>query len=159
MSNRVEQIATQFEGLNDQVMATVMACTDEEWRRPTASEGWPIGVVAHHIGMVHGDFARILERLAAGETFSPTSSMDAVHERNARHARDHADVGKPETLDRLHANGAVLAQLLRSFHDEDLDRTAGVFGGRELSVGQVIELIVIGHVREHLASIQGTLAA
>ena len=84
--------------------------------------------------------------------------MEAVHRSNAQHARDFAAVGKPETLDALRAHGAAIAELLRSLGDDHLDRTAGVFGGRELSVAQVVERIVIGHAREHLASIRATIA-
>lgn len=68
-------------------------------------------------------------------------------------------IDKPETLDALRTNRATVAQRLRSLGDEQPDRTAGVFGGRELSVSQVVEGIVIGHAEVHLASIRATIAA
>jgi hypothetical protein len=114
-------------------------------------------VVAHHVAVVHRDFAGLVAALAAGETRSPSSSMDDVHQSNAQHAREHAAVGQAETLDALRTNGPAIADLLRGLRDEQLDRTAGVFGGHELSVAQVVEWIVIGHAREHLASIRATL--
>ncbi|MGI8688130.1 MAG: hypothetical protein ACR2M3_06080 [Thermomicrobiales bacterium] len=48
MSKRAEELAAQFEAVNDEVIAMVTGCTDEQWRRPCASEGWSVGVVAHH---------------------------------------------------------------------------------------------------------------
>ena len=48
MSKRAEQLAAQFETVNDEVIALVTECTDEQWRQPCASEEWSIGVVAHH---------------------------------------------------------------------------------------------------------------
>ncbi len=136
-----------------------MGCTDEQWRQPCADEGRSVGVVAHHVAVVHRDFTRIIERLAAGATHSPTSSMDDVHRSNAEHARDHAAVGRPETLALLRENGAALVRVLDQIGDEQLDRVAGVFGGHELTVARVVEWVVIGHAAEHLASLRATLAA
>lgn len=158
-TTRAEQLAAQFEMATNEVIAAVMGCTDTQWRETCASEGWSVAVVAHHIAVVNRDFIRIVTRLGAGEVLSPRASMDEVHRSNAQHARAFADVGKPETLDALRENGATVAQAIRSLSDTQLDRTAGVFGGRELSTAQVVEWIVIGHTRGHLASIRATIAA
>jgi uncharacterized damage-inducible protein DinB len=156
---RAEQLAAQFETANNEVIAAVTGCTEAQWRQTCASEGWPVAVVAHHIAVVNRDFLWLLARLGAGEVLSPRSSMDDVHRSNAQHAHDFAAVGKPETLDVLRENGAAVAQAIRDLSDGQLDRTAGVFGGRELSTIQVVEWIVIGHTREHLASIRATISA
>ena len=158
MTTQTEQLAAQFEAVNDQVIATVTGCTDAQWRQTCAGDERPLGVVAHHVAVVQQAFARMVETLAAGETFSPRSSMEEVRRSNAQHAREHATVGKPETLDALRTSGAAIGQRLRSLDDEQLNRTAGVFGGNELSVAQVIEYVVIGHAREHLASMRATIA-
>lgn len=158
MVTRAEQLAARFEAVNDEVIAAVTGCTDEQWRQACAGEGRSVGVVAHHIATIHRDFAGIIERLAAGATHPPRSSMEEVHQSNARHARDHAAAGKPETLDLLRENGAAIMHVLRGLGDEHLDRVAGVFGGHELSVARVVEWVVIGHAGEHLASIRATLA-
>ena len=150
--------ATQFAAVNDAMIALVTGCTAAQWRQLCASEEWPMGVVAHHIAEVQQAFASIVATLAAGETFSPKSSIDAVHQSNAQHAQDYAAVGAPETLDAQRTSGAAIGQMLRDFSDQQLERTAGVFGERELSVAQVVEYVVIGHAREHLASISATIA-
>ncbi|MHB8574747.1 MAG: DinB family protein, partial [Dehalococcoidia bacterium] len=155
-TTRAEQFAAQFEAVNEAVIATVMGCTDAQWRQLSADEQWSVGVVAHHIAAVHRDFAGLLGTFAAGETRSPGSSMEAVHQSNAQHARDYAAVGKSETLETLRTNGATIGQLLRGFGDEQLEPTAGVFGGQELNVAQVVERIVIGHAAVHLASMRAT---
>ncbi len=158
MFNRVEQLAAQFEAVNDELIESVTRCTDEQWRQPSASERWPVGVVAHHVAAVNGGFARFVEKLAAGETYSPTTSMDEIHKSNAQHARDYAEVGKPEVLDALQTNGAAVARALRSLDEEQLGHTAGVFGGQEMTVARVVEYVVVGHTAEHLASIRATIA-
>jgi len=159
MSTPAEQFAVRFAMVNDDVIAAVLGCSDEQWRQSCASEGWSVGVAAHHVAEVHRDFSGLLKALAAGETRSPGSSMAEVNRSNAQHARDFATVTRPETIEALRANGAAVAHLLSSLGDEQLEHTAGVFGGRELSVARVVEWIVIGHAEVHLASIHTTITA
>jgi uncharacterized damage-inducible protein DinB len=157
-TTQTEQLAIQFETLNGEVIELVQGCSDEQWRRTTIAEGWSVAVTAHHIAVVHAVFIRLVKRLARGETFSPAASIDDVHQANAQHARAFAEVGKQETLEALRTNGNALGQQLRSLNDEQLGSVAGVFGGNELTVEQVVQNIVIGHPQGHLASIRATLA-
>ena len=158
-TTRTEQLAAQFTAVNDDAIAAVTRCTAEQWRLPCVDEGRSVGVVAHHIATVHRDFTGLLTALAAWRTRSPSSSMEEVHASNARHARDFATVGQAETLDLLRTNGAAVVGFLDRLDEEQLDRIAGVFGGHELTVAQVVEWIVIGHAWEHLASIHATIGA
>jgi hypothetical protein len=157
VTSRPEQFAAQFVALEAEVIAAVNACTDAQWMQPTAAEGWPVGVVAHHIAEVNGAFAGMLRTLASGETATPRVSIEEVHQANAEHAREFATVGKLETIALLREHGSVVAGLSASFSDADLDRAAGVFGGNELTVAQVIEWIVIGHAAEHMGSIRAVI--
>jgi hypothetical protein len=157
-SARAAELAARFDALNAEVVAAIDGCTDEEWRRTSVGEGWPIGTVAHHIAIVQGAFARIVVRLAAGETYSPQMSWEEIDRGNAEHARDFATVGKPETLAPLEESRDAIGRMVRSLTAADLDRTAGRFGERELTVAQVLEWVVIAHAAEHMASIRATLA-
>jgi uncharacterized damage-inducible protein DinB len=158
MATRGEALAARFETVNEDIVAAVTGSTDEQWRQPCSSEGWSVGVVAHHIAEVQQTFAGMVAAFAAGETRSPSGSMDQVHESNARHAHDHAAVGRPETLEMLKESRDVIAPTLRGLDDAQLDRIAGVFGGNELSVQRFVEYVVNGHAAEHLASLRTTLA-
>jgi uncharacterized damage-inducible protein DinB len=156
-TTRTAALATQFEAVNAEIIAAVSACSDEQWRQPTAEDGRTVGVVAHHVGEVNGAFAKIVETLAASGNYTPNVSMEEVHESNAKHARDNAGAGKAETLDLLRANGDAILRVLGSIDDSTLDQAAGVFGGHEMTVTQVLEWIVIGHTAEHLGTIRKTL--
>ncbi|HEY8598162.1 MAG TPA: DinB family protein [Thermomicrobiales bacterium] len=158
MATRAEQLATQFAAINDEISALISGCTDEQWRQPCADEVRPVGVVAHHTAIVQQAFTGMVATLVAGETYSPQTSMETIDQLNAQHAREHAEVGKEETLGILCASEATIAQQIRSLDDAQLDRTAGVFGGNELTVAQVIAMVVIGHAGSHLASIRATVA-
>ena len=71
-------------------------------------------------------------------------SLDTLHAMNARHDRDYADAGQQEPLDALRCHGDGLARVVRGLSNEQLGRTTLVFGGREMSVQQIAERVIIG---------------
>ncbi len=156
-TTRSAEFAKQFEAVNAEIIAVVEECSDEQWIQPTKDDGRTVGVIAHHVGESNGAFAGIIGRLATGDTYTPTFSIEEVHESNARHAREKATIGKAETLDSLRSNGEAILKLLGGLDDGMLDRPAGNFGGNELTVTQVLEWVVIGHTAEHLGTIRDTL--
>ena len=156
-TTRTAALATQFEAINAETIAAVSACSDEQWQAPTKDDGRKVGVLAHHVGEVNGAFAGIIERLAAGESYTPSVSMEEVDRSNAQHASDYATIGRTETLDVLRANGEAILRALEAIDDETLDRVGGVFGGHEMTVNQVMDWVVIGHTADHLGTIRNTL--
>lgn len=157
-STQAAEYATRFEAVSDEFIATVAECSDEQWRRTTAAEQWPVAVVAHHLGEVYGFFSQTFAGPApAGQAPMPLSA-EFIDQNNARHAREFANVGKQETLDLLRANQAALAQTIRGLDDERLGSTAMTFDGNGLSVAQLVEGAMIAHTQEHLASIRATIA-
>lgn len=157
-TTQATQIATKFEEQQNQAVAAVSGVTDEQWQRVTEAEGWTVAATAHHLAIVQQGFLGMVEKLVAGDTYTPTLDMEAIHTQNAEHAREYAGADRAETLEILESSGAAMTGLLQRFDDDQLERTAGTFGGNDLTVAQVIEYIVIGHVREHLTSIQNTIA-
>lgn len=158
MATRVAELAAQFAAVNEELSALITGCTNEQWRQPCVNEIRPVGVVAHHAATVQQEsFTGIVATLAAGETFSPKASMEEVDQINTQQAQEQAAVGKAEILHILRASAATITQHLRGLDEAQLERIAGTFGGHELTVAQVIEFVVIGHAREHLASIRATV--
>jgi uncharacterized damage-inducible protein DinB len=159
MSPRANQYVTQFKAVNDEIIATVAGCADDQWQRPSAEEGWSIAAIAHHVAVTDGLVAGVISSQAAGNTDLPTMSAAEIDAMNAMHAREYASVGKQETLDLLRANGDVVVQTLQRIDDDEFfDQPAGAFGGYELNVGQILDYVVIGHAAGHTASIRATLA-
>lgn len=157
MSPTVEELATRFNSAADEMGAITERCSEVQLRQLSVSEGWPLAVVAHHVAVVNQAFAGMVEKFVNGETYSPTISMDTVHETNAKHARDYADVGKHEVLEKLRDGQSAVSAALVRLDDSQLESPAGVYGGNPLTVLQVIEYIVIGHTAEHLQSMKATL--
>lgn len=150
-------LAGTFEALQAEALAIIVDCSDDQWQQTTSAEGWTVAATAHHMAIVQRGFVGIVEQLAAGETYTPAIDMEQIHKSNAEHAREYAEADREETLEILESSGAEMAKLIRSFDGDDLDRTAGTFGGNDLTVAQFIEYVVIGHCREHLTSVRETI--
>ncbi len=159
MGARAETMAGRFDEKFRQMNTVVEGLSDADWKKVTAAEKWPVGVVAHHLAMAYGSVVGLVQLAAQGQPV-PHRTMDMVHERNAQHAKEHAGVGKAETLTLLKANGANAAKIVRGLSDAELDRSATVLAGvPPMTTAQVIERILINHTDEHMGSIKATIGA
>jgi len=158
MGTRAEQFAAQFEATNDALIDAVQGCAEADWQKRRTSEGWPIGVLAHHVAISYAPIAGAVKTVAEGGTLPQLSQHDQAAT-NAHHAEEHAHITQQETLDALRSTSADVAAFVRGLEDEQFTRTITAFGGREMSVAQLVEHVVIGHPKQHLASIQAALAS
>lgn len=152
-SERAQALAATFEQANADAIATVERLSDAGWQR-TTGEGWTVAATAHHAAIVSEGIARFIGEVANG-TATPRSGMETVNESNARHAAQYAGCSKAEVLDEFQAKGAAVAAIVRGLSDEQLDRTTDAIPGmRPVSAAHLIEMALIGHVAEHVASIK-----
>ena len=157
MSARAESLAKQFEGRAAELRDTIQQLTDAEWKKVTAAEKWSVGVTAHHAAGAHEAIADIVKAIATGQSL-PGFTMAMFDEMNAKHAREHANCTKEETL-ALHGKGAAAAAArVRGLSDAELDRSGTVMAGMPaMTTQQVVEGILINHVNEHLGTIRATV--
>jgi hypothetical protein len=157
MSARAESLAKQFEAKAAEMTATIEKLTDADWKKVTSAEKWSVGVTAHHVAGAHEAIVGIVKAVAAGQSL-PNFTMAMLDEMNAKHATEHANCAKAETLD-LHKKGvAAAAATVRSLSDAQLDRSGTVLTGMPaMTTQQIVEGILINHVNEHLGSIRATV--
>jgi uncharacterized damage-inducible protein DinB len=158
MSERTTALADRFEQANGEIIETVERCSDAQWRAKTSGEGWPVGVVAHHVAEGHKAIAGLVQLIATGQPL-PGLTREKLDEMNAEHAKQHANCTKAETLQLLRTAAATAAATIRGLSDDQLERTASVLGGPPMSAQQAIDRILIGHVHEHLANIKTAVGA
>jgi DinB superfamily len=156
MGARAEQLAGKFDQACKDFATVVEKLNDAEWKKQTADEKWPVGVVTHHVAGGCAAIAGIAQKVAKGEPL-PGLTMDMIHENNAKHATEFADVTKAEAVDLFKKNAANASSLVRGLSDAELDRSATLLGGRSMTAAQVIEGILINHLNEHLGSIRATV--
>ena len=156
MGEQAQVLANRFEEVNRELISAVERSTDEEWRSKCVGEGWSVGVVAHHVGMGHPRIAGLAKTVAAGQPLPPMT-MEMIDQGNAQHAQEYTRCTREETLDLLRKNGATAAATVRGLNDADLRRSGTLAGGRHMTVEQMIEGILIGHAKGHLASIRSAI--
>jgi hypothetical protein len=148
-SERAASLADALATVNAEAIAFAQSCTDGQWRTLVPGEGWPVGVVIHHIAEGHANGLRWLETMASGTPV--TDSGPDIDEWNVEHAIRCADVGVVETVALLAQNGARVEAAIRQLTDDQLDRTApfGPAGGRALPAEQMAA-VTAQHARGHL---------
>ena len=159
MSQQAKELAERLGKFNEEVIAFVNKCTDEDWRK-TSWEDWPVGVVARHIGAGHFSGAtRMADMIVKGERF-PEMTMEQINNMANEHAREHANCSKAEVLEILRKTGGALVQLVAGLDDAGLDRTSYLPAmGTEMSTRQLIEAVVLGSAGEHFAGIKKVVGA
>ena len=91
-TTRAGELAARLEAVNDDIITLVTGANDEQWRRQSTSEGWPVGVLAHHTALVQHFFTGVIEKLAATEPSATTLVSQDIDQINARHAQEFADL-------------------------------------------------------------------
>jgi DinB family protein len=132
--------------------------TEEEWRIRVPKDGRTIGVVVHHVASVYPVEIHLANTLAAGNPVTGVTPAD-IDAMNARHAEDHADVGKEETLELLRRNSAAAAEAIRLLSDAELDRAApaSYYSDAPITCQFMLEDHAVRHSYHHLAKVRAAL--
>jgi Mycothiol maleylpyruvate isomerase N-terminal domain len=153
---RADVLSEEYKAISDLLRGAIVGVPDEMWQAPTSGDGRQINVVAHHAAGSHAYIARQIQAMADGQPQHLT--MDQIHAGNAQHAREFAGCSRTETLE-LHDRGVAEATtIVRGLSDEQLAREGEFISGVPGSVEQAVQRVLIGHPREHTATIQATLA-
>src|SRR3989442_1675548 len=107
MGARAEALARQFETKAKDATAVLERLSEADWKKTTETEKWPVGVVAHHVAGGYEAIAGIVKTIAEGKP-GPNLPMDALHAMNTKHAQEHANCTKAETV-ALHKKNAAAA--------------------------------------------------
>lgn len=157
MGAKGEALAKQFEGKVQEATTVIERLSDADWKKVTSAEKWSVGVVAHHVAVGHEGIAGIIKTVSAGQSM-PNFTMDMLHAMNAKHAQEHANCTKAETLALHKKNAAAAAALVRGFSDAELAKSGTVLAGMPpMSVEQIVNGILINHIDEHCGSIRATV--
>jgi hypothetical protein len=154
MPTRVEELTAQFEAANQDAIQTIKGLSDTAWKATTPDDGRTVGVLAHHIATGDIPISSLCGAIANGQPLQPITP-EMIDQSNAQHAKQYASVSKEETLALLEQNGATALACLRGLSDAQLGNKAEFFG-REWTAEQAIQMILIGHIQDHLGKIRAT---
>jgi len=156
MRQRTKELVERFTAFNEELIAFVDNCSDENWRKVCSSEEWTVGVVAHHVAAGHFGALDFVRMIVAGEAM-PEITMEAIDQMNAQHAKEHAHCTREEVLGLLRENGSAFAGYLEGLSDADLDRTGYLAAiGGDVSAQQFVEMVILQSGGHHLTSMKNT---
>ena len=156
MSDRAETLAHNFEAAHAEFINAVDAFSDSEWNATCVGETWPVGVTAHHVAGSIAPITGLVQSCAAGQW--PGMSFAVINEGNATHAKEFANCTRSETLDLARSSGTAASTAMRGLSDAQLDsRGLAVTELGEVSVRQLVENILTGHIVGHLASMRAAV--
>jgi hypothetical protein len=140
---------------NAEFVAFIATCTEDEWGRICAAEGWPVNVVAHHIAWGHEVSAGWIRTIRSGKDVP--GSSETHNAANQAKAAEMARVSRDEVIRLANRNLNELTSLLRSLTGEDLSKSAafGPGGGMKMSVDNLAG--ARGHLDRHLSSIRAAV--
>jgi hypothetical protein len=142
----------------DEALFITKRLGDRDCRIASSSEGWPLVVVAYHIGLGLRRQAGFIARALTGE--APFEfEWEPTHDLNAVNAREHGSMSKAEAAGEIEDGRARLRGVIERMAQEDWAREVFVFAGRRQSADVVLRRIVLPHVTQHLESLRDSVAA
>jgi hypothetical protein len=157
MSERGERCADAILSRIAELGKTLAPLGIQEWRRACEGEGWPLGLVASHIGLGLDRQAGWIEehaRSGAAHAFS----WGETNELNAENARRRGLLSKMSALRFLRDRAERIASLARALSDEQLDAVVFTYEDKGRTAEWVISVLACRHIDEHHRSIKAALA-
>lgn len=157
MGAKAEALAKQFETKAAEATRVMQGLGDADWKKVTEAEKWSVGVTAHHVAGSHEPISELIKTVAAGRSV-PNFTLDMLHSMNAKHAQEHANCTRSETI-QLHEKGAATAaNVIRALVDDQLGNSGTVLAGAPvMTAEQVILNVLINHIDDHFGSIRKTV--
>src|SRR5262249_39227080 len=152
MSTRAQELARRIEEGSAGLAAFAESLSDLEWGIPTSpTDRRTVGQVVNHVALVYPIEVDLARAIAGGNGVTDVT-WEVVADLNAGHARDHAKVTKAEALALLRKNSRAAAEAVRTFTDQQLDRSApfSLSYGAPVTAQFVIEDHALRHSWHHL---------
>ena len=152
MGTRSEALAKRVEQGAESLAQFAETLSDAQWRSIVAPDGRQAGVIIHHVASMYPIEIDLASVLASGKHIEGVT-WDMVAGINEKHAREHAAIGRDETVALLRQNSRAAAEAVRAFSDEQLDRAAPVSLNSDapLTTQFFIEDHALRHSWHHLA--------
>lgn len=135
---------------------TLAPVSFEGWRRSCEGEGWPVGLVASHIGLGLDRQAAWIEEHAHSGT-AHAFSWDETNALNAENARRRGLLSRMSAIRFVRDRAERLASLARELTDAQLDAIVFSHQGTGRSAEWVISVLACRHIDEHHRSIRAAL--
>lgn len=153
MSDRARELAARVSKANADLLATIEASSDEQWKARCADGEWTQGFAGYHAAASIGNITGMVNGLAKGEPFQPVS-FAMIDQMNAAFHAEHAGATKAEAMETARTNSPAAVDMVAGLSDAELDREVKLATDLPpLKVEQVVEMLLVGHPSGHRESI------
>lgn len=128
----------------------------QEWRRPCEGEGWPLGLVASHIGLGLDRQAGWIEEHARSGS-AHAFSWDETNGLNAENARRRGLLSRMSAMRFVRDRAERIASLARGLSDQQLDAVVFSYQDKGRTAEWVLGVLACRHIDEHHRSIRAAL--
>ncbi|HEY1303980.1 MAG TPA: DinB family protein [Vicinamibacterales bacterium] len=158
MSQRSDALATRLEQGAQALATFAVGLTDAQWQTRTPKDGRKVGVIVHHVASVYPIEIELAQALGKGQPMVGVM-MDAIHEMNANHAKEHDAVTRDAAINLLRRNSAAAAAAIRALSDAELDSaaTASLYADAPITCQFMLEDHAVRHSYHHLARLRSAL--
>ena len=155
MNKRAEALSTRLEQGASLLAAYAESLTPQQWAAQVSTEGRSVGILVHHVANMYPLEMQLAQTIASGQAIAGVT-WDAVADINAKHAHEHAEPDRMETVRLLRENSAAAAATTRMLTDEQLDIAVpnSLYGDAPMTLQLWLEDHPISHSFKHLASIK-----
>jgi hypothetical protein len=151
-------VISALEAAVDEALFITRRLAADDCRIASSGEGWPLVVVAYHIGLGLRRQAGFIARALTGEP--PFEfEWEPTHDLNAVNAREHGGMSKDTAANEIDAGWDRLQGVIARMGEEDWSRAVFSFDGRARSADVVLRRMVLPHVSQHLESLRNTVSA
>ena len=157
-TRRATALAERLEQGARALADTARGLTDAQWQTRIPGDGRKVGVIVHHVATMYPLEIQLAQALAGGKPIEGVT-WAAVHDINAKHAKEHDGVTKEAALDLLQRNSAAAAAAIRALNDAQLDEAATVSLNSDapLTCQFFLEDHAVRHSYHHLAKIRAAV--
>lgn len=152
------QLAARLLDGADALARFARTLTEREWRTVAHPDGRTVGIIVHHVAHVYPVEIELAEIIANGGSITGVTMAD-VHQMNARHAKEFANVTRDEALTLLADNAGAAAAAIRALSDEQLAQAApaSLYHDAPITCQFVLEDHAVRHSYHHLATLKAAL--
>jgi hypothetical protein len=146
----------------DEVVSTVEAIDLATLEQGRYENGWNGRQIIAHIAAIEWTYARLIEAARdAGAATGQAERAEAparggIDAYNARQVAKREQNSVAQLVAEFGRNRNALIALVEATNESLFDAPVRSAGGRSGALGQVLEEVAIGHVRQHLADLRGT---
>jgi hypothetical protein len=158
LSSRSNSLADRLEEGARALASLAAELTDAQWHAPVPPDGRTVGVMVHHVASMYPIEVDVARTIASGKPITGLT-WAGIAELNAKHAGANASPGRQDAMELLRQNARAAADAIRTFTDQELDRTVPVslYADAPLTAQFFIEDHAVRHSFHHLAKIRAAL--